>query len=71
MSELKRYLDRLANGRLLDSVTSAGRHLRLHAEEGSEVDGAALAKRRIAIRDSYLKAAPLKVRRTRGKNDAR
>jgi len=69
MSELKRYLDRLANGPLLDSVVSPGRYVQpSEPPEGEpELDGAALTKRRILVRDAAMRAAPLKVRKARGK----
>lgn len=63
MSELKRYLDRLANGPLLDSAVSVGPYLHGEYIAGeTPVEGDKLAKRRIRLTQAKLKAAPLKVR---------
>ena len=72
MSELKAYLDRLANGRMLSSLFSAGPALCVHAAEGREIDSAIFARRHKQLHTSYLNRAPLKVRtRPRRKTDAR
>lgn len=65
MSELKRYLDSLANGPLLDPVVAV-RRLYLHAEEGHAVDKAALLKKRTAVEAACKRAKPLGVKRRKG-----
>lgn len=63
-SELKRYLDHLANGPLLDPVVPV-KHLYLYAEEGKAVDESELVKRRIGITARHRRYKPLVVRRAR------
>lgn len=74
MSKLKRYLDQLANGPLLDSVVPIGRYLKadgVPAREPSDnpVDTERLSNRRVAVYEACMNAAPLKVRKTRGKKE--
>lgn len=65
-SELKRYLDRLANGPLLDPVTKAGPFLKgvgfLPDAPGADITGG-LVRRRVEIKERCAKAKPLVVRR--------
>ena len=63
MSALKRYLDSLANGPLLDPVVAV-RSLYLHAEEGHAVDKAALLKKRTTV-EAAQRAKPLVVPKRR------
>lgn len=68
-SELKRYLDGLANGPMLDPVTKPGPYLK-GAGFDAILNGAApacteeLVKRRKAIIERCAKAKPLVVRRS-------
>lgn len=64
MSALKRYLDSLANGPLLDPVVAV-RSLYLHAEEGHAVDKAALLKKRTTVEAACKRAKPLVVPKRR------
>jgi hypothetical protein len=66
-SELKRYLDRLANGQLLSGLVSPGPSLKGVGFEEKEPVDHTLAKRTKRLRNSYMNAAPLKVRKARGK----
>ena len=63
MSELKRYLDTLANGPLLDPVVSTGRYVQpSEPPEGEPVmNSEGLVKRRILIREANQRAKPLVV----------
>lgn len=71
MSELKRYLDGLANGPILDPVTKPGPYLKgvgfdaiLHGETPACTPE--LTKKRTAIRAAQLNAKPLVVKRRKG-----
>lgn len=64
-SDLRRYLERLANGPILDPVMSATRVCQLHAAEGSELATGELTKRRTAFHQRYMNAKPLVVRKAR------
>lgn len=63
-SDLKRYLDRLANGPLLDPVVVV-KHIYVHAEEGHELDRANLLKRRTMVAAAAKRAKPLVVPKKR------
>lgn len=70
MSELKRYLDQLANGPLLDSVVSPGRYLQPSEPPEGEpyLDGERLMRRRKMIEEAYRnqrRRAPPRRRKTR------
>lgn len=64
-SELRLYLERLANGPLLDPVMNATDHCYLFAEDGSVLNGVEVEKRRKAIHQRNMNARPLVVRRGR------
>lgn len=63
-SDLKRYLDDLANGPLLDPVTKPGPFLYLFAQDDSAVS-ANLSKKRKTIHEAAQRAKPLVVPRKR------
>lgn len=63
-TDLKRYLDSLANGPMLDPVVPV-KAIYLHAEEGHAVDEAALLKKRRAIKEAHQRAKPLVVPKRR------
>ena len=63
-TDLKRYLDSLANGPMLDPVVPV-KAIYLHAEEGHAVDKAALLKKRRVIKEAHQRAKPLVVPKRR------
>ena len=63
-TDLKRYLDSLANVPMLDPVVPV-KAIYLHAEEGHAVDEAALLKKRRAIKEAHQRAKPLVVPKRR------
>ena len=65
MSALKRYLDSLANGPLLDAVTQAPIRPDPDGDERAVIDEAALLKKRRAIKEAYQRAKPLVVPKRR------
>ena len=63
-TDLKRYLDSLANGPMLDPVVPV-KAIYLHAEEGHAVDKDALLKKRRAIKEAHQRVKPLVVPKRR------